>query len=108
MKEFQLIDANACFGVESAGMEQILNGDYLYTEHNEFESGVCALLLFMQQSFTGPALNLEDKKIDLKLLSVDGEDIYHLTPFAHLLLRAKSIFIDRQEEFQHYKVFQFH
>jgi hypothetical protein len=106
MKEFQLIDNNACFGEESLGIEQIMNGNYLNAEHNEFESAVSALLLFMQQSFTGPALNLEDKKIDPKLLSIDGEDIYHLTPFAHLLLQAKSVFIDRQEEFQRYRVHQ--
>jgi hypothetical protein len=104
--EFQLIENDATFGVESEGIEKILNGNYM-NHADSFEVGVSSLLLFMQQSFTGPALNLQDKKVDMKLLSVDGEDIYHLTPFSYLLLQAKNIFIDNGDDLSAFEVMSY-
>jgi hypothetical protein len=98
-REFQLIEKEAIFGIESQGIENLLKGEYIGNT-GLFERGVSALLMFMQQSFTGPTLNLEEKVIDLKLLSIDGEDIYHLTPHAYLLLEAKQILIDNASDIQ--------
>ncbi|CAG8677117.1 721_t:CDS:1 [Ambispora leptoticha] len=64
---------------------------------------------FIQNSWTGPAFDLEPPKVlpesvreysnelnkkALELLSTDGEEAYHLTPYAVYLLIARTVLID--------------